>query len=245
MSAQQTRKRTNAETFETEIVIIGAGGAGLAAGLAAAEKGANVIIVEKQRTPGGNSALATGFFAVESPVQERMGIDVKKDDLFKIAMEYSHWEINPRIVRAWLNKSGDTVGWLEEKGVEFDMVSFFYPGQVHKVYHVPKGQGQGAIKTLVKNCEDQGIQILRQTRAKKILTSAAGNVIGVLADTGGKELKIIAKSVIITTGGYGEKGSEWAWMPYGRAGHVSTDPGHGEATHDSLHFILADFQIGR
>ena len=65
MSTQQTRKSKNAETFETEIVIIGAGGAGLAAGLAAAEKGTNVILVEKQRTPGGNSALATGFFAVE------------------------------------------------------------------------------------------------------------------------------------------------------------------------------------
>ena len=169
---------SKAKDLDTDIVVVGAGGAGLAATLAAAEEGANVVLLEKQKTPGGNSALATGFTAAESPVQERMGIDVKKDDLFKIAMEYSHWEINPRIVRAWLNKSGDTVGWLEEKGVEFDMVSFFYPGQVHKVYHVPKGQGQGAIKTLVKNCEDQGIQILRQTRAKKILTSAAGNVIG-------------------------------------------------------------------
>ena len=198
-----SRATSKVRKLETDIVIIGGGGSGIAAAVAAAEKGANVILLEKQRTPGGNTAMANGLFAVESPVQKRMGLDVRKDDFFKIAMSYSHWEINPRIVRAWINKTGDTIRWLEEKGVKFEMASIFYPGQIHPVYHVLKGDGPEMVKELVKNCENQGIRILRQTRVKRILTAKRGNVTGVLAATKEKEFRITAKSVIIATGGYG------------------------------------------
>jgi fumarate reductase flavoprotein subunit len=189
--------------LETDIVVIGGGGAGLAATVTAAEKGANVILLEKRRNPGGNTAMANGLFAVESPVQKRMGLDVSKDDFFKIAMSYSHWEINPRIVRTWINKTGDTIRWLEEKGVNFEMASTFYSGQVHPVYHVPKRNGPEIIDMLVKDFENRIIQFLPKTRVKRVLTAKEGNVIGVLAATKDKELRITAKSVIIATGGYG------------------------------------------
>ncbi len=46
------------------------------------------------------------------------------------AMEFAHWRINPRLVRAIIDKSGDTIRWLEEKGLEFDCIQYFhYPGQ--------------------------------------------------------------------------------------------------------------------
>ena len=203
MSIKQHRKITKAETIETDIVVIGGGGAGLAAAIAASEKRANVIILEKAKGLGGNTAMASGLFAVESPVQKRMGLDVRRDDFFKIAMSYSHWEINPRIVRAWLNKSGDTIRWLEEKGVKFEMVSILFSGQVYPVYHVLKGDGPEMVKEMVKNCENQGTRIVRQTRVKRILITKRGNVIGVLAAKKEKEFRITAKSVIIATGGYG------------------------------------------
>ena len=126
--------RNSSGTIESDIVVIGGGGAGLAASVAAAELGAQVTILEKQRTLGGNTALAGGLAATESPVQEREGIDVKSDDIFRICMDFSHWEVNPRIVRAWLNKSGDTIRWLEEKGVDFVWLSFLIREQRHKVY---------------------------------------------------------------------------------------------------------------
>jgi fumarate reductase flavoprotein subunit len=84
--------RNNTEDTEADIVVIGGGGAGLAASVAASEKGADVILLEKQKSPGGNTALAGGLAATESPVQERMGIEVKTDDLFRISMDFSHWE---------------------------------------------------------------------------------------------------------------------------------------------------------
>lgn len=62
--------------LEMDIVIIGGGGSGLAAAISAVEAGANphrVLVLEK-RVPGGNSTFTEGIFAVDSPVQERLGI---------------------------------------------------------------------------------------------------------------------------------------------------------------------------
>jgi fumarate reductase flavoprotein subunit len=191
------------ENLQSEIVIVGGGGAGLAAAVAAAEKGARVILLEKKGAPGGNSALATGLFAAESPVQKRMLIDARRDDLFKTAMNYAHWRIEPRIVRAFIDKSGDTVRWLEEKGVNLDRVQPQYPNQVPCVWHVVDGWGARLVKLLAKAYKDLGGRILCHSTAKRILTGSKGNVTGVLVSTKTGELKILAKSIILATGGYG------------------------------------------
>lgn len=60
---------SNVKELKAELVIIGGGGAGLAAAVAAAEKGKRVILLEK-RGLGGNSAIAFGIFAAESPTQK-------------------------------------------------------------------------------------------------------------------------------------------------------------------------------
>ncbi|MFX1563215.1 MAG: FAD-dependent oxidoreductase [Promethearchaeota archaeon] len=112
---------------KADLVVVGGGGAGLAAAVAAAEKGASVIVLEK-RGLGGNSALAWGIFAAESPTQRREMIDCRKDDCFKLAMDFAHWNVNPRLVRAFIDKSGNTIQWLEEKGLEFTCIPF-YPNQ--------------------------------------------------------------------------------------------------------------------
>jgi fumarate reductase flavoprotein subunit len=127
------------EDMNVDVVVIGSGGSGLAAAVAAAEKGASVAVLEKLNALGGRSVRAEGFFAAESPAQERMGIDAPSDVLFRMAMDYAHWRINPRIMRAFVNKSGDTVRWLEEKGLNIDRVSPFYRNQVIRVWHQPKG----------------------------------------------------------------------------------------------------------
>ena len=97
-----------AENLQTDIVIIGAGGAGLAAALSASEKGCKNIVVLEKAGVGGNSAMTHDLFAVESPVQRRMGVDARRDDFFRIMMNWAHWsEINPRVIRAFIDKSGN------------------------------------------------------------------------------------------------------------------------------------------
>ena len=112
------------EKLEADIVVIGAGGAGLAAAVTAAGKGAKVIVLEKRPIPGGATLFAGGTFAIESPVQKRMNVTETKDDVFKIIMQHSHWTLNARIVRAWIDKSGDTIELVRKERVEFPSNTF-------------------------------------------------------------------------------------------------------------------------
>lgn len=195
----------HAKHLETDIVVVGGGGAGLTAAVAAAENGAKVIVLEKEESPGGNGSLTTGLFATETRLQERMSLFVRTDDAFKFVMDYSHLEIDARIVRTFLDKSGDTIRWLEEKGIEFDGATLFYGDTQLPVFHCPVGGmgGRDIVKMLLKNCATLGVRVLTNTRVTKIVKDEKGKVTGVLAETKGKDVTIAARTVIIATGGHG------------------------------------------
>jgi len=188
--------------MKADIVIIGGGGAGLPAALTAYEKGSHALVLEKRGIVGGNALMAEGFFAAESPAQKRLLIDAKKDILFKMALDYAHYKVDPRILRVFINRSGDTVRWIEEKGIRFDHIAPFYPNQVPLVWHIVEGHGATLMKTFEEECREKAIPILRKTRARKILVDDKGRVMGVKAEGEEGEVDIETKSVIIATGGY-------------------------------------------
>jgi len=198
-----TKITSDVKNSNSQIIVIGGGGGGLTAALEAAEKGGRVVVVEKRRALGGNTTMAAVLFGAETPFQKRMKIDIPRDWAFKTAMGYAHWKIDPRLVRAFIDKTGDTIHWLEEKGLEFEDMPNYYPSQVPRVFHFMKGHGAALIKTLTKRCKDMGVKFLYQTTAKKILKNKKKEVTGILAVTKDKELRIPGKSVIIATGGYG------------------------------------------
>ena len=193
--------------IETDVLIIGAGGAGLAAASAAREKGANnVTALEKRGAPGGNSAMAGGFFAAESKPQKQRNIDASRDVLFKMQMDFTHWRTNPRLIRTYIDKSADTVQWLEDKGAIVTDIYRHDPGQLIPTWHMTSTDGhtgRDVTKVLLASCEELGVRLLRHTSAKKILIGKGGKVTGVVAAANeGKEFNINAKSVIISSGGY-------------------------------------------
>ena len=190
-------------SLEAEIVVIGGGGAGLAAALAAAEKSADVLVLEKRHALGGNSVMAEGLLAADSPAQKRMRIEARRDDVFRLAMEYAHWKLDGRIVRAFIDKSGDTIRWLEEKGLFIDWIPDFFPGQRIRTWHCLRKRGAELINLLLKECKGQGVRIEKDCPAKKLLIDEKGSMTGVLATRADEELHITAKGVIIATGGYG------------------------------------------
>ncbi|HEX2964829.1 MAG TPA: FAD-dependent oxidoreductase [Syntrophorhabdaceae bacterium] len=197
----ELRKREKKSSYAADVVIIGSGG-GLAAAVAAAEKGANVIVLEKRKVLGGNTALARALLAAESPVQRRLRIDARKEDLFKTSMSFSHWKINPEIIRAFINKSGDTIAWLEKQGVKFLDVPNAFFNQVPRIYHLPDGYGAALTRSLAEKCREHGVTLLSETPAKQILVTKGKGVSGVIARSANKEVAIRARSVIIATGGY-------------------------------------------
>jgi len=188
--------------LKADVIIVGGGAGGLSAAVAAAELGASVIVLEKRHKVGGNAIFAEGFFAAESPAQQRNNIYSSRDECFRIGMEYSHWTIDARILRAFIDKSGDTVRWLEAKGLECNWIAPLYPGQMPLVWHCFKEGGNAVAKVLKKSCDDLGVQLICDTPAKKILVDKQVRVEGVLATSKNETLRISAKNVIIGTGGY-------------------------------------------
>jgi fumarate reductase flavoprotein subunit len=193
----------NIPTINTEIAVVGGGGAGLSAAIAATEMGAKVVVLESRRSPGGNTARAGGIFATESHLQRRMRLDVRKDACFKEAMSYSHDKVNPRIIRAYLNKSGDTIKWLEDMGLKIYSLSPYYPGQTMVTWHCPKHGVREITNVLLKRSKALGILLVTGARATGLLRDDKENLSGVLARRKKQPLQVNARCVIIATGGFG------------------------------------------
>jgi fumarate reductase flavoprotein subunit len=190
------------ETLTSDLVIIGAGGSGLSAAAAAARRGVNVMLIDKRRTAGGTMNMLAGLVAADSPTQKRAGLNVTADDLFLKHMQYSHWTLDPRIVRVWLNHTGETIRWLEEKGIEFQMFSMF-SDEPPTSWHWGLRVGADIVNVLLQECRNLGVQFFFETDAKQILMDKSGKAVGVSAQMGDKAVEFRAKAVMIATGGYG------------------------------------------
>ncbi len=196
----------NGKSNEADVVVIGSGISGLAAALTAAEGGAKVIIFEKQRSPGGTSNFLQGMFAVESEMQRERYISYTRDEAFKNFMDYSHWRADASLVRAFVNESGPTISWLQEKGVEFSDAMVNMPN-APSTYHVVKGGGAAMIKILASVVKEKGIDIRLGTRVQR-LRKAGGKITGVIAEENDEEIEVISKVVVIASGGYANN-KEW------------------------------------
>lgn len=111
--------------METDVVVIGGSAAGLAAAITAAEEGVRVVLFEKYPYLGGIAKLGMGVAAVESRLQRERAFPFKKDDAFKLIMEHTDWRADARLVRAWVNEMPQTIEWLENLGVEFELLDIY------------------------------------------------------------------------------------------------------------------------
>ncbi|MBI5444101.1 MAG: FAD-binding protein, partial [Deltaproteobacteria bacterium] len=191
--------------------VVAAGAAGLAAAGAAAQAGARVVAFEKRGTTGGTGNMGMGPFGVESRLQRLKQMGPTRDEAFRIFMEYTHWRVDAQLVRAYIDKSATTIGWLEELGVEFAEPATYFPGG-HFTWHLVKpAKGQpgpmasaAMMKILTERARELGVEILLQTPVRKIVRTGA-RVTGVLAeDRSGERIEASAGAVIVATGGFGD-----------------------------------------
>ena len=197
--------------LEADIVVVAAGASGLPAAIAAAQGGAKVIVFEKGATTGGTGNMGMGPFGVESRLQRLKQIKLTRDEAFKIFMDYTHWRVDAQLVRAYIDKSATTIGWLEKLGVEFVEPATYFPGGNYTWHLVKPTTGQPGpmasgtmMKILTDRAKELGVRILLQTPVKKILKQGE-RVAGVLAeDKSGEPVQAKAKAVIVGTGGFGD-----------------------------------------
>ena len=84
----------------TDVVVVGGGGAGLSAAIAAKEKGANVILLEKMLMLGGNTNYATaGINAANTDLQKKLGIEDSAELFYNDTMKGGKNKNNPELVK--------------------------------------------------------------------------------------------------------------------------------------------------
>lgn len=198
------------KTLEADVIVVAAGPAGLAAAVSAAENGAEVIVFEKSSVVGGAANMGMGPFGVESRVQKREMNNLRKEDVFRRFMDYVHWQADARLVHDYIWKSGNTIDWLEDMGVQFAGAMKNFPDS-EATWHVvmPEGGGRpgprcasAMNKTMYQRGCELGVQFYLETPAYKILKDG-DEVVGVMArDKDGEEIEAWAGAVIICTGGF-------------------------------------------
>jgi fumarate reductase flavoprotein subunit len=83
-----------------DVVVVGAGGAGMAAAIEAHDAGASVIVLEADGRIGGSTSLSGGvFYAAGTSVQHARGIEDSPDAMFEYYMTLNQWRVEPGIVR--------------------------------------------------------------------------------------------------------------------------------------------------
>ena len=104
-----------------DVVIIGSGFAGLAAGIEAANTGASVIILEKMKGRGGNSVISDGLMAAAgSALQMEHGIEDTPQDMFDDMLRAGLGLNHPDLVQLLVEKSAATLQWtMDELGVQY------------------------------------------------------------------------------------------------------------------------------
>ena len=224
---------------ECDIVIIGAGGAGLTAATEAASKGAKVLVLEKMAIVGGNSNFSTGGInACYTKEQERLGIKDSKEVFYNDTMRGGQYLNDPNLVRTLIDNSAAMVEWLQAPMIGADLSDVgAFGGATNKRIHRPKGGGAiGAhlIPLLQKAALKQGAEIRLNNKVIDILSNN-GRACGVKVAYAGGEYTVRAKAVIVATGGFGANPEMIEFYQASLAGFATTN--HKGATGDAFKMV--------
>jgi fumarate reductase flavoprotein subunit len=196
--------------YQSDIAVLSAGTAGLAAAVTAAEGGAGVIAIEKAPHTGGTALRANQLFCVESKLQKIKQYPLTKEEAFRAYMDFMQWSVDARLIKTLIDMSTETMEWFEDMGVEFTDLTSHGPGGYYTAHIVkpdPPQPGLGGAATMMRKLEEKakelGVQLLLKTAAKK-LVKENNRIIGVEAETReGESVRVKCKAVILATGGFG------------------------------------------
>ena len=194
--------------IEVDVLVIGAGGAGLAAAVAAHEAGVSVAVVEKQERPGGNTALSTGSLpGAGTRYQKKAGIIDSADTLHDDLMGLSGLHDASDLTRLLASKSAELVEWLADvMNVRLDVITD-YKHVAHSVprLHAPSSRkGQDLVDDMVAAVEARGIPLVLSNPVQKLEVDREGRVVGATTLTKqGEVSRIGARKTILAVNGFG------------------------------------------
>jgi fumarate reductase flavoprotein subunit len=211
-----------------DVLVVGSGISGMVAGITAAEKGSNVLIIEKQGMLGAGDSMniSTGITAGGSRLIKQLGIEnaTAKDyaDFLVKQAATKKVPINEKNVRTYAMRGGELVDWLMDLGVPFGRF------QKDKWFHITKdgsAPGPHIVRALSKKMADDNINYRLNSQVVDLLMKD-GKVVGATVKTGAGSYKVNAKAVVMATGGFSashELVKKWApeWVGRPTTGAVS------------------------
>lgn len=200
-------KKLVKETQNKDVVVIGAGGAGLVAAIEAKNNGAkNVIVLEKMAFAGGNTLISGGEYAAPNNwVQVKKGLKDSNDAFYNDILKGGDNEGDPKLVRVLADNALSGAEWLKDYiNMTFEDRQMFFGGHSVERSLVPQGAtGVEMISKLLAKAEELNIPVLYETPATELIVDK-GRVTGVKAVSEDKEYTFLAKDgVILATGGFG------------------------------------------
>ena len=205
-------------TQEYDLIVVGAGSAGLPAAIFAAQGGARVLQIEADSRVGGTLYWSSGqISAAGTRQQAALGIDDSPEEHYQDAQRIAHGGIDPVLGRLAMGNAAETLHWLQDLGFELAPETPV-AGMVHEPYSTRRyvwGHEQAisilkVIEPVHRELVGSGAIDLRlQTRMTGLITSSSGRVIGVKAEFAGQQLEFRAPKVALTTGGYAANPELW------------------------------------
>lgn len=210
-----------------DVIVVGAGNAGLCAALAAREAGARVLVLEKapEELRGGNTYFTGGLFRFafnglddivelvpDLSASERASVEVgsyPQRAFYEDLMRVTEGLADPQLAETLVTRSFPTMRWLREQGVRWILAlgrQAFRVGGKHRFYGnlvvEAVGGGQGLSQMLFAAAERAGVAVRYSTKALRLLTDAMGRVTGVAVRGPEGYQELSAGAVVLACGGF-------------------------------------------
>ena len=196
-----------------DVAVVGAGAAGLAAAVRAAELGRKVVLLEKTDTLGGNSRLAGGLLCTNSKVLAADGIPDSTAEHISLYERTHSYQLDKAIYGRFIRNTGEFYDWLVGNGMDPGNRRMLFGNVVMVAERIaesplnnpaygPGLMGSKVTDHLISRLEQLGVTILMCTQVTGLKTEEEA-VIGLTAVGCGYEWDISSSAVILATGGFG------------------------------------------
>ncbi len=184
-----------------DVVVVGAGGAGLAAAHAASTRGARVLLLDAAERLGGSTALSGGvFYAAGTSVQLAAGVIDSPDALFRYYMAVNGYRLQPSLIRRFCEEGAPTFEWLVAMGVDFPVHNLYAAGlDGARRGHRAQGLGRAIVDVLEARLDRARVDVSCRVRVDRLERDPAGAIAAV--HVAGE--RISCHAVVLATGGFG------------------------------------------
>lgn len=194
-------------TFETDIAVVGSGGCGLTAALAAAQGGVEVVVFEKQARPLSNTARSGGMIpAAGTRFQRAAGIEETPEDLAADILRKNHHSSDPEMTRHLARTANHMVEWLvDDIGVNLVFIDDFkYPGHSEYRMHAPPSRTGSALVTDLRQAVEShaSAELIADAATVNLIADADDAVQGLIVEHGNRVERVRANKVILACNGF-------------------------------------------